>query len=250
LSSNPIFSSTYADAESLLPSDTPIDTIIGEGLLPETALFDKSTPIVSIPGDASLSAELTALLGVPPTPALPLSASTPIFDAGFGNPYLINNDYRVAYAEDAATYPDGAVPAPTAGVPRAKTEPKFGLRQDFWVNDMRTGWAPASPTLLCGGSRDPTVFFEQDTGTMAAYWSALPAGLVTVLDVNATPSGAFSKVQTAFQASLVALLEYYQSPAGGGLPLAAAEQAVFAADYHVAVAPFCTAAARSFFSQF
>jgi hypothetical protein len=250
LSSNPIFSSTYPSAETLLPSDTPIATLIGEGLLPETALFDKTTPIVSIPGEAALSAELTALLGVPPTPGLPLSASTPIFDAGFGNPYLINNDYRVAYAVDAATNPDGAVPTPTAGVPRAKVEPTFGLRQDFWINDMRSGWAPTAPTLLCGGDRDPTVFFEQDTGTMAAYWKALPAGAVTVLDVNATPSGAFSTVQAGFQASLVALLAYYQSAAGGGLSLSAAEEAVFAADYHVAVAPFCTAAARAFFSQF
>ena len=250
ISSNPIFSSTYADAETLLPNDMSIETIIGEGLLPETALFDKTTPIVSIPGEPALSAELTALLGVPPTPGLPLSASTPIFDAGFGNPYLINNDYRVAYAEDAATNPDGAVPTPTAGVPRAKVKPTLGLRQDFYVNDMRSGWAPTSPTLLCGGSRDPTVFFEQDTGTMAAYWGALPAGLITVLDVNAAPSGPFSKVQTEFQASLVALLAYYQSAAGGGLSLAAAEQAVFAADYHVAVAPFCTAAARAFFGKF
>jgi len=136
------------------------------------------------------------------------------------------------------------------GVPRAKVKPTLGLRQDFYVNDMRSGWAPTSPTLLCGGSRDPTVFFEQDTGTMAAYWGALPAGLITVLDVNAAPSGPFSKVQTEFQASLVALLAYYQSAAGGGLSLAAAEQAVFAADYHVAVAPFCTAAARAFFGKF
>jgi hypothetical protein len=250
LSSNPIFSSTYPGAETLLPSDTPIATLIGEGLLPESALFDKTTPIVSIPGETALSAKLTALLGVPPTPGLPLSASTPIFDAGFGNPYLINNDYRVAYAVDAATDPDGAVPTPTAGVPRAKVEPTFGLRQDFWINDLRSGWAPTVPTLLCGGDRDPTVFFEQDTGTMAAYWKALPEGAVTVLDVNATPSGQFSTVQAGFQASLIGLLAYYQSAAGGGLPLAAAEEAVFAADYHVAVAPFCTAAARAFFSKF
>ena len=49
--------------ETLLPSDTPIDTIFQEGLLPETALFDSTTPVVSIPGEAALSAELTALLG-------------------------------------------------------------------------------------------------------------------------------------------------------------------------------------------
>ena len=109
------------------------------------------------------SAELTALLAVPPTPALPASPQTPIFDLGFGNPFLINNDVRVAYAEDALASPDGAVPTPTVGVPRAKVEPTFGLRRDFWVNDMRTAWAPESPTLLCGGDLDPTVFFSIDT---------------------------------------------------------------------------------------
>ena len=50
-------------------------------------------PMVSIAGEATLSAELTALLGVPPTPGLPLSPQTPIFQLGFGNPYLINNAY-------------------------------------------------------------------------------------------------------------------------------------------------------------
>ncbi len=134
-----------------------------------------------------MSAELTALLGVPPTPGLPLSPQTPIFDLGFGNPYLINNDFRVAYAEDAASNPDGAVPTPTPGVPLAKVKPTFGLRQDFYVNDLRTAWSPNSPTLLCGGDQDPTVYFSVNTETMAAYWSALPAGAVTVLDVNATP---------------------------------------------------------------
>jgi hypothetical protein len=249
LSANPIFSSSYPNAQTTLPSDTPLTTIFEEGLLPETSLFDSTTPVVSIPGDAALSAELTALLSVPPTPALPASAQTPIFDLGFGAPYLINNDYRVAYAEDAASNPDGALPTPTSGVPRAKVEPTFGLRQDFYVNDMRTGWAPESPTLLCGGDMDPTVYFSVDTGTMAAYWSSLPAGLVTVLDVSGTPSGPFAELQTAFQASEAALLLYYQSAAGGGLSPEAAEETVIE-NYHTDVAPFCTAAARAFFSQF
>lgn len=246
---NPIFSSTYSTVESLLPSDTPIDTIFEEGLLPETALFDSTTPVVSIPGDAALSAELTALLGVPPTPGLPLSAQTPIFDLGFGSPYLINNDYRVSYAEDAASNPDGAVPTAQPGVPLAAVKPTQGLRQDLYLNDLRTGWYPKSPTLLCGGDQDPTVFFSVNTGTMAAYWSTLPAGLVTVLDVNATPSGPFAELQTAFQASEAAELAYYQSAAGGGLSLAAAEAQVIEG-YHSAVAPFCAAAARAFFSKF
>jgi prolyl oligopeptidase family protein len=239
----PLFSTTYPNAETLLPSDTPLATIFEEGLLPETALFSSTTPVVAG------SAELTALLGVPPTPALPASPQTPIFDLGFGNPYLLSNDVRVAYAEDALASPDGAVPTPTLGVPRAKVEPTFGLRRDFWVNDMRTAWAPEAPTLLCGGDLDPTVYFSIDTETMAAYWSALPAGLVTVLDVNATPSGPFAELQTAFQASEAALLAYYQTAAGGGLSPTAAEEAVIE-NYHVDVAPFCTAAARAFFSQF
>jgi hypothetical protein len=56
-------------------------------------------------------------------------------------------------------------------------------------------------------------------------------------------------VQTAFQASEAALLIYYQTPAGGNLPLLKAEEAVLE-NYHVDVAPFCTAAARAFFGQF
>ena len=240
ISDNPLFSSTFTNAETLLPSDTPIDTLFLEGLLPETALFDSTTPVVT---------GLTALLAVPPTPALPLSAQTPIFDLGFGTPYLINNNYRVSYALDAASNPDGAIPVPAAGVPRAAVKPTFGLRQDFYVNDMRSGWAPESPTLLCGGDQDPTVFFSVNTGTMAAYWGALPAGLVTVLDINGAPSGNFALLQAGFQQSEAELLAYYQTAAGGGLSLAAAEELVVEG-YHGAVAPFCAAAARAFFGNF
>jgi hypothetical protein len=237
---NPVFSSTYAGVETLLPSDTPIDTIFEESLLPETALFDSTTPVV--PG-------LTALLAVPPTPGLPLGPQTPIFQLGFGNPYLINNNYRVSYAVDAATNPDGAVPTPKPGVPLAAVKPTQGLRQDFYLNDMRSGWYPKVPTLLCGGDEDPTVFFSVNTGTMAAYWSALPAGAVTVLDVNATPSGPFETLQAGFQESEAAEFAYLQTAAGGGLSLAAAEAQVIEG-YHSAVAPFCAAGARAFFSQF
>ena len=70
-----------------------------------------------------------------------------------------------------------------------------------------------------------------------------------MLDVNATPAGPFAALQTGFQESEAALLAYYQSAAGGGLSLAAAEAAVIES-YHTDVAPFCTAAARAFFSQF
>jgi hypothetical protein len=231
----------------MLSSIPALEELYSEGLLPESALFDSTTPVVSIPGEAALSAELTAALAIPTNPANPLE---PFFDAGFGSPYLLNNSLRVAYAEDAATNPDGAVPTPTAGVPLAAAPPTQTLRLALYKNDLRNGgWAPESPTLLCGGDADPTVLFSVNTGTMAAFWSALPAGLVTVLDVNATPSGPFAAIQTGFIASQAALLEYYQSAAGGSLSLAAAEQQVVES-YHTNVLPYCALAAHAFFSQF
>jgi Secretory lipase len=249
-----VYSSTYASGiETLLPSDTPIDTIISNGLLPETALFDSTTPVVSIAGNDAESAELTALLSVPGSANYPLppTAQTPLFALGFGSPYLINNTYRVSYVLDAASNPDGAVPTPGAGVPLAATEPTQALRQAFYKNDLRNGaWQPSTPTLLCGGDGDPTVFFSVNTGTMAAFWSPLvQAGLITVLDVSATPSGPFAEVQTEFQGSQASLLAYYQTAAGGGLSLAQAELQLVE-NYHTNVAPFCTVAARAFFSQF
>jgi len=233
----------------LLPSTTPIDTIFSTGLLPETAEFDSTTPVVSIPNNPVESAELTALLSVPGSANYPLppTAQTPLFALGFGSPYLVNNSYRESYALDAASNPDGAVPTPKPGVPLAATEPAQPFRQAFYKNDLRNGaWQPNSPTLLCGGDADPTVFFSVNTETMAAFWSPLvQAGLITVLDVNGTPSGPFAQVQTEFQTTqaqqLAALI------AGGSSPTAAEETIV--QGYHTSVAPFCMAAARAFFSE-
>jgi pimeloyl-ACP methyl ester carboxylesterase len=249
-----LYSSTYATGiETLLPSDTPIDTIFSTGLLPETALFDSTTPVVSIPGQPQFSAELTALLSVPGSASYPIASGpqTPLFAAGFGSPYLINNSYRVLYAQDALSNPDGALPlAPRAGAPLAAVAPTQPLRLAFYKNDLRNGaWAPTSPTLLCGGDQDPTVFFSLNTGTMATFWHPLvEAGLITVLDVNAAPAGPFEALQAGFQQSQAAQLAYYESAAGGSLSPEAAEELIVEG-YHTSVAPFCAAAARAFFSQ-
>ena len=243
-----VYSATYANGiETLLPSATPIDTIFSTGLLPETAEFDITTPVVAG------SPTLTAFLSVPGTAGYPVppNAQTLLFAAGFGSPYLINNSFRVAYAADALMNQDGgnsyfAQP----GAPLPATEPVQTLRQAFYKNDLRNGaWEPKSPTLLCGGDGDPTVFFPVNTGTMQIFWAPLvQAGLVQVLDVGATPSGPFEAVQAGFQESQAAQLALYESAAGGGLsPEAAAELIV--ENYHTSVAPFCTAAARAFFSE-
>ena len=243
-----IYSATYAAGiATVLPSATPIDTLFANGALPQTALFDSTTPVVTIPGNAALSAELTAALAIPSDPSNP---DTPLFDAGFGSPFLINNAYRVSYVLDAAADPDGAVPTPVAGVPLAAVPPTQTLRLAFYKNDLRNGdWAPNSPTLLCGGDQDPTVFFSVNTGTMAAFWSGLPAGLVTVLDLNATPAAPFAPIQAGFQGSEAQQLAFDESAAGLGMSPAQAQEAMVEG-YHAAVEPFCQLGARSFFSQF
>ena len=244
-----LYSPTYATGiDTLLPSITPLDTLFADGKLPQTALFDSTTPTVSIPGQPGLSAALTAALAVPSNPANP---ETPLFAAGFGSPYLLNNSFRVAYAVDAATNPDGAVPTPSAGVPLSAAPPTQTFRLGLYTNDLRNGkWAPTSPTLLCGGDQDPTVFFSVNTQTMGAFWSSLVAAhLITILDVNGAPAGPFAPLQEGFVASQDAQLAFYMSAAGGSLTLAQAEQQLVEG-YHTAVAPFCTVAARSFFSQF
>ncbi len=253
------YTATYATGiDTLLPSDTPYTTLFANGLLPESAVFDSTTPTAAETG----SPELAAALAVPPTFLLPQSASTPIFQAGFGNPFLINDSYRIAYAADALTNPDPGLLG--TGVTRVATPPTQPLRLAFYTNDLRTNWAPNSPTLLCGGDADPTVFFPVNTLIMQAYWSTQPMGLITVLDINGTPAGPFAPLQGAYQ-SINALpsagnpaggtafqqyLAFYQSTAGGSLPLAqaevAAEEAVVQGT-HSAEAPFCTEAAFQFF---
>jgi hypothetical protein len=209
-------------APTLLPNATPLETIFQTGLLPVTALFSNNTPQTGNPA-------LDAALAVP---------ANPVFALGFGTPNLITNEYRLSYVLDALANPDGAVPTPAPGVPLAAA-PQHTLRIAFKTNDMRS-WAPHAPVLLCGGDQDPTVFFSVNTGTMQAFWSALPAGLVTVLDVNAPVSGAtdpFAPVKVGFQQAEAAII------AEGG-------QQAAVTSYHGTVAPFCTAAARGFFSQF
>jgi hypothetical protein len=246
-----VYSAAYAaDIATLLPSLTPIETLYNTGLLPPTALFDIATPTVNIPGQPTLSLELTAELGVPPTPGLPLSSLTPLYQSGFGSPGLINDSFRLSYALDAATNPDGAVPTLKPGAPLAAA-PTQTFRLALYKNDLRNGnWAPESPTLLCGGDGDPTVYFQENAQVMEAFWSAqVSEGLVSVLDINATPAGPFAAVQAGFQASQAALFAYYQTPAGGSMSPEAAQLQVVEGT-HTAEAPFCAAAARAFFSQF
>ncbi len=237
-----LYSSTYATGiDTLLPNPTPIGSLIQSGKLPETALFDSTTPTSStgISAVDMAADELLALPGSPPYSAEQVS----LFDLGFGNPYLINNTYRVGYVDDAVINPDQAEMTLLAGgtltssdVALAATS-SVGLRKDFAANDMRSGWSPEEPMLLCGGDADPTVYFT-NTEIMAALWTPyVQGGLVTVLDLNGTPQAGnpFAPLQVALQ----------QTEAG----LVAADGAAAVASYHATEFPFCLVAARGFFAQ-
>jgi hypothetical protein len=206
-----------------LPGTLSESAIIEDGGLPESALFSNTPPVTGNP-------MLDAALAVP---------ANPLFAAGFGASNLITNSYRLSYVLDAVATPDGAVPTPEPGVPLSASAQQ-PLRAALRLNDMRNGsWAPMSPVLLCGGDQDPEVFFSLNTGVMASFWGSLPAGLVTVLDVNATPvpGSPSAPLQQAFQQGIAGIL------ATGG-------EQTFIEEYHDFVRPFCAVAARNFFSHF
>ncbi|WOO31603.1 alpha/beta hydrolase [Diaphorobacter limosus] len=224
-----MFEAAYATGiEQLLPSATPLATLVAQGKLPQTQLFSSTPPA---PAFAAIT---------PPTqpPAL-----APLFALGFGSNNLVKNSARLAYLQDAAANPDGAVPNATTGAQAAA--PQHPLRKAFKANDLRN-WKPQRPVLLCGGNADPTVFYGANTALMQNLWSnpasplALPAGLLTVLDVDSASAGAadpFAAVKAGF------------AQAKAGAAAQGGANAVVQAYHGSLVPPFCNVAARAFFQQ-
>lgn len=235
-----VYSSTYATGiDTLLPSSMSLTSLFQGGKLPESALFNSTTPTSST-GIAAVDAAADQLLALPASP--PYSASqAALFDAGFGSPYLVNNSYRVGYVDDAVINPDQAEMTLIGGGTLTSSDialaasPAVGLRQDLKLNDMRNGgWAPKEPMLLCGGDQDPEVFFL-NTQIMEAQWSAYLGTLVNVLDLNAPASGPYAALQAGFQSTYNALVQ--------------AQGPTAIESYHTTEAPFCMVAARDFFAQ-
>jgi hypothetical protein len=218
-----IYEPNYApNMADVLPSATPLATLFSNGTLPESALFSSTTPVTG-------NTNLDAALAVP---------ANPVFAAGFGASNLVTNAFRLSYVLDAVASPDGAVPTLTAGVAVA-ANPQNTLRQAFKTNDLRN-WTPQVPVLMCGGDADPTVFFSVNTLVMQQYWSALPAGAITVVDINAPVTSAsdpFAAAKVGYQTTIA------------GIAAAQGESAAVQAT-HATEAPFCTAVARGFFAEF
>ena len=226
-----VFEPSFAtDIAALLPSTTAISELYAEGKLPPDELFSATPP---------------APEWAPFTPPVTPAEFAAIFAMGFGSNNLLLNTYRLSYLEDAASAPDGGFPTMTTGL--TATAPENTLRQDLKMNDLR-GWMPNAPLLMCGGDEDPTVFYF-DTELMQSYWAPhAPPGAVSVLDVDAVPSAGnpYASLQNGFAAAkaLVASAAVLAGATDDG-------KAAVLADYHVGlVAPFCAAAARTFFDGF
>lgn len=225
-----VFGAQYASGiESLLPSTTPRSVLYAQGKLPKDAMFSTTPPD---PAFADI------------TPATTPANLAPIFAAGFGTDPLVTNSFRLSYLLDAQANPDGGWPTTSTGV--AAAAPGTRLRQALKQNDLRN-WAPAAPTLLCGGNADPTVFWF-NTQLMQGYWAArAPSpGLVIVLDLDSTASGgdpyADLKSQFALAKQITAATAVARGATDGGA-------SAVADAYHAGlVPPFCLAAVKDFFA--
>jgi hypothetical protein len=177
-----VFSPTYATGiDTLIPGAYTFTTLFTSGKLPEFAVFNAVTPGTGNQPSTG-SASLDAAMAVPDANANPIGAM------GFGNPYLVLNTVRVAYALDSVAKPDGVVPTVTNLLPPA-SDPAYPLRLALKKNDLR-GWTPTAHVMLCGGMNDPEVFYQLNTLTMAALWTSLVgSGQVTVVDADPTTNG-------------------------------------------------------------
>lgn len=225
-----VFNASFASGiESLLPNTATRSALYVEGRLPQDALFS------SIPPEPQYAAV---------TPATSPTLLAPVFAQGFGPNPLLLNSYRLAFLHDRQANPDGGLPSTTTGIPAAN--PVHPLRRAFKANDLRN-WTPTSPTMLCGGAEDPTVFYS-NTQLMQGYWAmTAPGAPVTILDVDApSVSGErFASLKDGFTAAknIVALAAVAGGATDGG------QRATLEAYHSQLVPPFCLSAVRSFFDD-
>ncbi|MGP5372426.1 alpha/beta hydrolase family protein [Psychrobacter alimentarius] len=249
-----IFSAQYANTQ--LPSMQTFGELVNAGKLPDNALFQ------SKPTNNTILDQL-------PTSNLPFAF------LGFDDDkYLIKTDFRAAYVADALQNQDGLI-AQTGVLPAEN--PQNPLRKALKDNDLR-GYIPTMPTLLCGGNQDPTVYYDINTGSMAAILQQAgsdPASNlnVTVLDVDlsgdrgeVTSIGSamsnpwmsttiLDNVQGRFSATLSAVQQQAVANAQAAgvtdptLLQQAAATAVLANYHGGLVSAACTQATREFFNQ-
>ena len=216
-----IYEAQYANGiDTLLPSNTPINTLFAQGKLPPLALY----PANAVPG--------------------PIDPSLSIF---YGPNNLIRQSYLTQAANDllATPCPGNALPATPASLSTTaplNCQPLLGFRKAAAANDLRN-WLPTRPVMMCGGANDPTVNFLSTRAT-AGYFTTrgMPSAALTVVDLEDTSrTDAFSSARAGFATAKANL-----SNSTPGTPADKAS-AVFQAYHGSLVPPFCMASARGFF---
>lgn len=250
-----IFTPSYANTK--LPSTQTFEQLVDADKLPENALFQ------SKPTNKPILDQLPA-------------SKLPFAYLGFDDSkYLIRTDFRADYVEDALKNPDNLI-AKTGLLPA--TNPQNNLRKALKDNDLRD-FIPQMPTLICGGNQDPTVFYDINTGSMAAILKEAslqdPAANldVTILDVDVSNNKGIvtstvkamenpwmtttiiDDIQTRFTGTLIAVQNkaIADAQAAGVTDPALLKQAAGTAvlsSYHGSlVSASCTQATREFFEQ-
>ena len=144
--------------------------------------------------------------------------------------FLVNTSYRTAVLADAVANPGN----PATGLAAAA----HPLRRAAYRNSL-FNFTLTTPSLICGGGNDPTVFYQMNTTAARGYFAGqavLPAQALIELNVDSAPTGPtdpFAAAKGGFA--------FAKAAAGANAP----------AQYHGAlVPPFCNAAARGFFNNF
>jgi dienelactone hydrolase len=228
-----LFSAGFADGvATLLPSHTPLATLVQDGQLPETALFP--FPSATPPGvSASVRHALES-----DSPAKEPARFASIYAAGFGTSFLINEGFRIDYLEDMQANPDGAWSMKGDGEPPQTSANPF--RRAIMRNDLR-GWTPKAHMMMCGGPGDAAAPFRYGGEFMMRYWSdprrAPRPGVVSLLDIEApiAASDAFEALKADFQARKGPYMRDTKAPA-------------WVDAYHQLLLPrYCYTAARQYF---
>ncbi len=180
--------------------------------------------------------------------------------------YLVRSTFRAAYLSDVRQHPDGAAPPDGSRpdfarqVPHQADRPFNPMRQDLKKNDLRN-YMPRMPLLMCGAQKDPEVFWDQGAATMQAMirsqqthtYRTIRFGTLNLdsADASSNWNSAGLDAQTNERMRLMGnrlrndfIAHEYHNPLNSMMLLLKEE------GYHNAIAPYCTIAAREFFSQF
>lgn len=227
------FNPRFADsAATLLPSNTPLATLIQQGKLPATALFPPSSTPPQ--GQSPRVKDLLASGSPPDTPA----QFAAVYAAGFGADFLLNEKIRLDYLEDMQVHPDGGWSLDGNGGPPQKSGNP--LRRAIMRNDLR-GWTPKAHMMMCGGPGDAVAPFRYGGEFMMRYWSAPDRapkpGIISLLDIEApiAPDDAFESLKADFRARKGPYMRDTKVPA-------------WVDPYHQLLLPrYCYTAARQYF---